>query len=147
MNPQPIAWIAGTLLMVLGICGFIPPLTPIETSPLRVTADVGGPQLFGVFPVSHPLSVLHGALGLWGLIGGMRLILAIVYARIASLVFAALLVMGFIPGTDDLFGAAPLYGNNLLLHGGLAVLFFSVGWFYRRPARPEPVPGPPHARF
>jgi hypothetical protein len=132
MNPQPFAWIAGTLLLLLGICGFIPPLTPIETSPLRVAAGVGGPQLFGVFPTSNLLSALHIALGLWGLLGGSRLILSIVYARVAGFIFLALLVMGVIPGADDLFGEAPLYGNNLLLHGTLAMSFLLVGWLYRR---------------
>jgi hypothetical protein len=132
MNPQPFAWIVGAILLLFGVCGFIPPLTPIEPSPLRTSAGVGGPHLFGVFPVSNLLSALHAALGVWGLIGGSRLIFAVLYARVAGFVFIALVVMGFIPGTDDLFGEAPLYGNNLLLHGGLAVLFFLFGWLYRR---------------
>lgn len=132
MNPRPFAWIAGTILLLVGICGFIPPLTPLEDSPLRVAADVGGPQLFGIFPVSPALSALHAAIGLWGLIGGTSLTWAMVYARIAGFVFILLLVMGFVPGTDDVFGTAPLYGNNLLFHGVLAVLFFLFGWLYRR---------------
>lgn len=145
MNPQPIAWIAGTLLAILGICGFIPPLTPIETSPLRISAGVGGPQLFGIFPVSYALSGLHAALGLWGVLSGSRLPMAVLYARISGFLFLVLLVMGVIPGTDDLFELAPLYGPNLMLHFLLAVLCFLFGWLYRRhPAETAP---PPQAGF
>ena len=32
---------------------------------------------------------------------------------------AVLLVFGLVPGPDMLFGLAPLWGNNLLLHGAL----------------------------
>jgi hypothetical protein len=135
MNPQIFSWTVGALLLLLGICGFIPPLTPIDTDALRVSAGVGGPQLFGIFPVSNLLSALHAALGIWGLLGGSRLIFSILYARIAGFVFLALLVMGFIPGADNPFGDAPLYGNNLLLHGVLAVLFLLIGWLYRRPRK------------
>jgi hypothetical protein len=122
MNPRPFAYIAGAILLILGIAGFIPPLAPAEDDALRIAAKVGGAQLFGLFPVSPVLSALHVTLGAWGLW--------------AALVFAVLLVMGTIPGADTLFGLAPLYGNNLLLHGLLAVLCFLFGWLYRRPAGP-----------
>ena len=139
MNPRPFAWIAGAILLILGICGYIPPLAPVEMSPLRVSAGVGGPQLFGIFPVSHVLSGLHAALGLWGLLSGSRLSRAVLYARLAGLIFLLLLVMGFVPLTDDLFGLAPLYGSNLMLHFVLALLSFLFGWLYRRhPVEREP---------
>ncbi len=134
MNPRPFAWIAGALLLLLGIAGFIPPLTRPEDDPLRIAAGVGGPQLLGLFPTSFVLAGLHVALGAWGLWAGRRLARAVRFARIAGLVFALLLVLGTIPGADTLFGAAPLYGNNLLLHGLLAILCLLFGWFYRHPA-------------
>ena len=137
MNPRPFAWIAGAILLILGIAGLIPPLAPAEDDPLRIAAKVGGAQLFGRFPVSPVLSGLHIALGAWGLWAGSRLGRALKFARMAALVFAILLVMGTIPGADTLFGLAPLYGNNLLLHGLLAVLCFLFGWLYRRPTVAE----------
>ena len=133
MNPRPFAWIAGALLLVLGICGFIPPLAPVETDPLRVASGVGGPQLFTLFPVSPVLSGIHVALGAWGLFAGYRLGRAVWFSRRAAFIFIALTVMGFIPGSDTMFGIAPLYGNNLLLHGLLAILSILFGWLYRRP--------------
>jgi hypothetical protein len=97
MNPRPFAYTAGTLLLILGIAGFVPPLVQLENDPLRQAAGVGGPQLLGVMPTSYFLSALY---------------------------------VGTIPGLDTLFGAAPLYGNNLLLHGVLAVLCLLFGWLY-----------------
>ena len=145
MNPRPFATIAGLLLLVLGICGFVPPLTPAETDPLRVAAEVGGPQLFGVFPSSGVLAGIHVALGLWGLFGGTRLGRAVLFARGAGFILLALTAMGTIPGADTMFGLAPLYGNNLLVHGPLAILSFLFGWLYRRPAALPPPPE--HATF
>ncbi len=130
MNPRPFAYFAGALLLLLAIAGNIPPLVEIEDDPLRVAAGVGGAHLFGLFPVSIGLSLIHAALGMWGLYGGSRIGRAIRFARGAALIFAALLVMGMIPGFDQLFGIAPLYGNNLLLHGLLALFSFLFGWLY-----------------
>lgn len=146
MNPRPFATIAGLILLALGICGFVPPLTPPETDPLRVAAGVGGPQLLGVFPSSFVLAAVHAALGLWGLFGGTRLGRAVLFSRGAGFIFLALTAMGTIPGADTLFGLAPLYGNNLLLHGPLAILGFLFGWLYRRPTALPP-PGPDKAVF
>jgi hypothetical protein len=133
MNPRPFAWTAGALLLLLGIAGFIPPLTPAEDDPLRIAAGVGGPQLLGLFPSSYVLSALYVALGAWGLWSGARLARSVRFSRIAFAIFALLLVLGTIPGADILFGLAPLYGNNLLLHGILAILCFLFGWLYRHP--------------
>lgn len=134
MNPRPFATAAGTLLILLGIAGFIPPLAPLETSPLRIAAGVGGPQLFGLFPVGAGLNVVHILLGLWGVYSGMRRARAVAFARWSAVVLLVLTVMGAIPGADELFGGGPLYGNNLLLHGGLALAAFLFGWLHRRPA-------------
>lgn len=134
MNPRPFAWVAGAILLILGIAGFIPPLVTVEDDPLRVAAGVGGPQLFGLFPVSPVLSGLHVLLGAWGLYAGSRLGRAVWFSRRAAFIFLILLAMGTIPEADTLFGTAPLYGNNLLLHGLLALLSILFGWLYRRPA-------------
>lgn len=133
MNPRPFAWTAGAVLLMLGIAGFIPPLVPVEDDPLRIAARVGGPHLFGLLPTSVLLSGLYVVIGAWGLYAGTRLGRALSFARAAGLIFLLLLLMGTIPGPDTLFGAAPLYGNNLLLHGVLALLCLLFGLLYRRP--------------
>jgi len=134
MNPRPFAWTAGAILLVIGIAGFVPPLTPAEDDPLRIAAGVGGAQLLGLLPVGPGLSVLHAALGGWGLWAGTRLGRALSFARMAAMIFALLLILGTFPGTDNIAGLAPLYGNNLLLHGVLAIACALFGWLYRRPS-------------
>ena len=146
MNPRPFAWTAGILLLLLGIAGFVPALTLLETDPLRVASGVGGPYVLGLFPASPVLSGVHILLGAWGLFAGTRLTRALWFARRAAVVAAILCVMGMIPGPDTLFGAAPLYGNNLLLHGLLAILCFLFGWLYKRPTAAPDVEAAP-ARF
>ena len=133
MNPRPFAWTAGALLLLLGIAGFIPPLTPPEDDPLRIAAGVGGAQLLGLLPSGVGLSALYVGLGAWGLWAGGRLSRSVRFARIAGLIFALLLALGTIPGADNLFGVAPLYGNNLIVHGLLAILCLLFGWLYRHP--------------
>lgn len=147
MNPRPFAWTAGIVLLLIGIAGFVPPLTPVEADPLRIAAGVGGPRVLGLFPASPVLSGIHILLGAWGIYAGTRLTRALWFARRASIVAALLLVMGMIPGLDTLFGTAPLYGNNLLLHGLLAILCFLFGWLYRRPAPAAPVAEEAPAQF
>jgi hypothetical protein len=136
MNPRPFAWTVGVLLLLLGIAGFVPPLAPPEDDPLRIAAGVGGRQLLGLFPTSAVLSGIYVALGAWGLWAGRRLSHSVRYARMAGLIFALLLVLGTIPGADTMFGMGPLYGNNLILHGLLAILCFLFGWLYRHTAHP-----------
>ena len=133
MNPRPFVYLAGIVLLVLGLCGFVPPLVEVEEDPLRVAAGVGGRHLCGLYPVTYALSALHTLIGGWALWSGMRLARSVRFARRAAFVFALLLILGTIPGTDTFFGAAPLYGNNLLLHGMLALLSFLFGWLYRKP--------------
>lgn len=133
MNPRPFAWTVGIVLILLGVAGFVPPLAPAEEDPLRRLAGVGGPQILGLLPTSLALNVIHLALGLWGVLAGRRLGAALLYCRRTAIVMAILFFFGLVPGPDMLFGLAPLWGNNLLLHGALALLCALFGWLYRRP--------------
>lgn len=134
MNPRPFAWTVGVLLIVIGAAGFVPPLLAEVDDPLRRLAGVGDPHLIGLLPVSPVLNLIHLALGIYGVVAGRSLNGALLYARRAAIAFALLFVFGLIPGPDTLFGLAPLYANNLLLHGPLALLCGLFGFLYRRPA-------------
>jgi Domain of unknown function (DUF4383) len=136
VNPRPFTWTAGLVLLLIGIAGFVPPLAPLETSPLRIAAGVGGRQLFGLFPVSPLVNVIHLGLGAWGVFAGRQIGRAVIFARWAATLLGLLTLMGMVPGADELFGGGPLYGNNLLLHGSLALLAFLFGWLYRHAAPP-----------
>ena len=133
MNPRPFALTAGTVLVVIGAAGFAPPLVSVETDPLRQAAGVDHPQLLAFFAVSEVLNLIHLALGAWGLFSARSLNAAITYARQMAIAGGLLVMFGVVPGLDTLFGLAPLYGNNLLLHVLLAITGFLFGWLYRRP--------------
>ena len=47
------------------------------------------------------------------------------------MVYAALAVMGFIPGLNTLFGLMPMYGNDIWLHALLAIVAGYVGFMVR----------------
>ncbi len=134
MQPRPFAWTAGAILVAIGVAGFAPPpIVTVETDTLRVATGVDHPQLLGLLGVSPLLNVIHIALGAWGLISGRSLNGALTYARQMTFAAVLLTIFGVVPGLDTLFGLAPLYGNNLLLHGLLAITAFLFGWLYRRP--------------
>jgi hypothetical protein len=145
VNPKPFAWTAGLVLLIIGLAGFVPPLAPLETSPLRIAAGVGGRQLFGLFPVSPLVNVIHLGLGAWGVFAGRQISRAVIFARWTAILLGLLTLMGMVPGADELFGGGPLYGNNLLLHGSLALLAFLFGWLYRK-APPPPAEEPQAAK-
>lgn len=47
---------------------------------------------------------------------------AIGYFKSLTVIYALLAVLGLIPATQDLFGLAPIHGNDVWLHGGLALV-------------------------
>jgi Domain of unknown function (DUF4383) len=64
---QSVASWAGTVLVVLGILGFVPGVTD-NFSALKFSGHKSGAELFGVFDVSTLLNLVHvliGAAGLW----------------------------------------------------------------------------------
>lgn len=133
MNPRPFAWTAGLLLVLLGVFGFVPALVSQIDDPLRISAAVDDPQLFGLLPVSPVLNLIHLGLGGWGMWAGRSLGHAVGYARKMAVAALVLTLSGTVPGLDTLFGAAPLWGNNLILHGLLALFAALFGFLYRRP--------------
>jgi hypothetical protein len=53
------------------------------------------------------------------------------YARGVAAIYAVLTVAGFIPPLDNLFGLAPLYGNDIWLHAAIALVAAYFGWIHR----------------
>jgi hypothetical protein len=112
--------------------GIITPM-PADTPPLRF--DVMHGMLLGLFPVNMLLTLVHLAMGAWGLGAFMGWSSAKMYARGAALVFGALGVLGLIPGLDTLFGLMPLHGHDIWLHLASAAVAGFVGWRQQRGER------------
>lgn len=121
--------ILGSLLILLGIAGFVPALLipGPEVHPLAV--DTPHDQLFGLFPVSVMDNLFHILIGAWGLYAAQRRASAVLYARITAGIFALLTLLGFVP-FSDLF---PLYGNDIWLHALMTLVAAYFGWVHRTP--------------
>lgn len=134
MSTRTFATIFGIVFLLVGIAGFVPQLVTsgAEVHPLSVDTDHG--MLFGLFPISPLHNAVHILFGLWGLYAGRSAGNAVTYARGVALIYALLTVAGFIPGLSDGFGLVPLYGNDIWLHGLLALVAAYFGWVHRTPA-------------
>jgi hypothetical protein len=132
MSTRTFALVWGILFLVAGASGFIPGLsTPPHPShpPLIVDSFYG--QAMGLFPVNILHNFVHLAFGVWGLLAYKSLSASRTYAKAVAIIYAVLVVAGFIPGLNTMFGLVPLFGNDILLHIGLALPAAYFGWMHR----------------
>jgi hypothetical protein len=85
-------------------------------------------------------NIVHLAFGVWGLAVYRSTSASIGYARAVAVVYAVLVVMGFIPGLDTVMGLLPLHGNDVWLHAAIAAVAAYFGFI--RHAEPEHMHGP-----
>ena len=127
MNTRNFALIFGIVFLAVGIAGFIPGLVqPLHEGHPPVMGSGG--QLLGLFPVNELHNAVHILFGLWGLAASRSLGGAVMYARGVAIIYIVLTVAGFVP---DLQSLVPLYGNDIWLHGLLALVAAYFGWVHR----------------
>src|SRR5262249_11993735 len=114
--------------LVAGLLGLVPALLtppPADAPPTTFTLLYG--YLVGLFPVNVAHSIVHLAVGVWG-IAAWRGANPALFARGLALLYGALTVMGTIPQLNTLFGWIPIYGNDVWLHGMTAAIAAWFGW-------------------
>ena len=111
-----LARVFGAVFILVGLLGFVPALTP-------------GGHLLGLFPVNALHNLVHIALGAWGVVAGVSLAAAVIYFRGIAIIYGLLAVLGLIPGTNTLFGLAPIHGADVVLHAVLALIAAYFGFF------------------
>ena len=129
MKASTFALIAGFAYLAMGILGLVPVMLvppPADAPPASFALLYG--YLFGLFPVNVLHSALHLAAGFWGLCAWRQRCSAVAYARALAVLFAALAVLGVIPGADTLFGAMPIHGHDVWLHAVTALAALYFGW-------------------
>ncbi|MGH7562356.1 MAG: DUF4383 domain-containing protein [Gemmatimonadales bacterium] len=111
-----VARVFGVVFVLVGVLGFVP-------------AAMTDGMLLGLFPVNTMHNVVHLLLGLWGLVAAGTVAGAIGYFKAIAAIYALLAVLGLIPATNDLFGLAPIHGNDVWLHAvlALAAAYFGFG--------------------
>lgn len=125
---------AGLVYLGAAAWGFIPGLLaplPPDAPPLAIDALKG--EVLGLFPVNVVHTLVHLAIGIWGVVAWRRFSAARLYARGLAVVYGLLGLMGFIPVLNTMFGLAPLYGHDIWLHWGTAAFAAYFGWVAKEP--------------
>jgi hypothetical protein len=129
MKASTFALIAGLTYLILGILGLVPAtLTPPPADAPALSFALLYGYLLGLWPVNVLLSAVHIAVGFWGLCAWRERCSAVAYARALAVLFAALALLGAIPGANTLFGVMPIHGHDVWLHAVTALFAFYFGW-------------------
>lgn len=129
------ALISGAFFILLGLAGFIPSfVTSPSTMPnsimqYGIVTNVG--ELFGVFPTNAAESILYIGLGVFGVAAAIALDSARLYSGLLAVILGLLTVMGLFPFSRTVFGLFPIYGNDIWLHGVIAVIAAYFGFIAR----------------
>ena len=133
MSTRTFALLFGIVFLAVGVLGFVPGMVqPLHEGHPEVMGNAG--QLLGLFPVNEVHNAVHILFGLWGLAASRSLGGSVTYARGVAIIYAVLTICGFIPALSTGLGFVPLYGNDVWLHGLLALVAAYFGWAHRNPA-------------
>ena len=129
MRAETFALLFGIAYLSAGLLGLhpgalMPP--PADAPPTQFTSLYG--YLLGLFPVNLLHSVIHLAIGAWGIMAWRRVASPRVFARALAVFYGVLAAMGLIPGLNTLFGMLPLHGHDVWLHAGTAAVAAYVAW-------------------
>ena len=129
MNARRFALIFGIIYTIVGIAGFLPPLlqAPEVGSP-AVTVDSLYGRLLGIFPVNILHTLFHLGTGLWGLYAAKSLAKSVTFSKALAVIYIVLTIMGLIPGLNTVFGLIPIYGHDVWLHAGTALIAAYFGF-------------------
>jgi len=132
MKTSTFALIFGLAYLAAGLLGLIPAMLtpPPADAPPTTFAYLYG-YLFGLFPVNILHTMVHLAIGAWGIAAWSGRASSMNFARSLAVLYGALAVMGLLPMTNTLFGMLPIHSNDVWLHGMTAVIAAYFGW--RRP--------------
>jgi hypothetical protein len=108
------AVVFGVVYTIVGLIGF-------TVSTTLATANLI------IFPVNVVHNAVHLAVGLLG-IAAFLTARSVLYARVMAVVFAVLVLAGFLP--QPLLGLVPLGGLDIVLHALTAILAGVAGWVY-----------------
>lgn len=126
------ARVFGIIYILVGILGFVPGISPpvpadvAQAHPLLI--GLGYNNVLGLFTVNAIHDLVHILVGIWALVAAASIGASRSFFRSITVVFVLLVVLGIIPATATLFGLAPLFGADVLLHVLTAVVAAYLGW-------------------
>jgi Domain of unknown function (DUF4383) len=128
---RTMALLFGLIFLAVGALGFVPGTFTPTDHPAGMTMTQGYGLLLGLFPVNLLHNVVHLLFGAWGVLSRGSVGAARGFFRGLGVIYALLTVMGLIPATQYTFGLIPLHGNDVWLHGVLALAGVYFGWVHR----------------
>ncbi len=133
MNTRYFALVLGIFYTLVGVLGFFPPLIT-DTQPVSgaLAVDLFSGRLLGIFPVNILHSLVHLAVGIWGIVAYKGYAASVVFSKSIAVLFGILTIMGLIPVLNTTFGLIPLFGADILLHAGTAILGAYFGFYAAR---------------
>ncbi len=131
------ALILGIIYVAAGIAGFIPALTPHTADMPGLAVDMAHGRALGLFPVNVLHNIVHLAIGVWGILGSRSIGGARVFWRSLAVIYGLLAILGLIPATNTMFGLVPLYGHDVWLHAGTALIAAYFGFIARADGEPD----------
>lgn len=118
---QYFSLVMGLGFLLFGVLGFVPGATHMHGAHQDLTVDAGYGTLLGLFPVNVLHNVVHLLFGVWGVYAFTTFSRSRGYAASVAIIYAILAVMGLIPALRTTFGLIPIWGNDVWLHGIIAI--------------------------
>jgi hypothetical protein len=125
------ALVFGIIYVLVGLAGFIPGLVTHSPDLEPIAVDTLHGRLLGIFPVNVLHSVVHVAIGAWGILASRSVAGSRLYGRALFIIYGLLAIMGLIPGTHTTFGLIPIYGHDVWLHALSALIAGYFGFIAR----------------
>ena len=125
MNARMFAIVIGVVYLLSGLLGFV---LPGGTMISHGGTPENWPRLLGLFPVNLLHNIVHLAIGAWGIASYRSLNGSVAFARGLAILYGLLALMGLIPGLNTTFGLIPLFGHDVWLHAGTALIAAYFGW-------------------
>lgn len=127
MNTRTLAAVFGVVFVLVGIVGFFPSPPPPDAPPLIV--EHGHGLALGMFPVNTLHNIVHVLFGLLGLAAAIGSVMsAKAYFQALALSYGLLTVLGLLGPTSTVFGLVPIWGNDIWLHGLIAIVAGIIGF-------------------
>jgi hypothetical protein len=109
------------------LSGFFPTPPPPDAPPLAI--EHGHGLALGIFPINTLHNLVHLLFSALGFAAAFGAILsARAYFQLVAVAYALLTLLGLIPATQTTFGLVPIWGADVWLHAGLAIVAAYFGF-------------------
>ncbi|MCL5994907.1 MAG: DUF4383 domain-containing protein [Chloroflexi bacterium] len=125
MKTRYFALVLGITYLVLGVLSAIPKFQrPHLRNDPKLMVESGYGYWLGIFPVNVVHSLMHVVMGILGIVSFTSGTASRLFAQANTALFAPLTVMGVLPDQrfNTMFGMAPLWGPDSLVHAATALI-------------------------